>query len=131
MVIIPNKILLKLNFKHEGHLFLNCLFYIMTIFGKYLSIQFSGCGIRIQILIRTEAQNWRLICQKGALTLIKKFLFVLMLISQDEGHLYDHCFLIFRIFILNAFLFSSYAHSHPNRGFERATKVFKEIVIFL
>ena len=42
------KILLKLNLQHEGHLFSNYLFYILTTFRKCLLFQFSGCGFLFQ-----------------------------------------------------------------------------------
>ena len=50
-------ILLKLNFQHEGYLYSNCLFYILTIYRKCLLFQFLSCSIRMDISIPEEVQN--------------------------------------------------------------------------
>ena len=44
--ILLKEVLLKLNFKHRGHLFTNCLFYILDNYCKRCLFQFLPCGIR-------------------------------------------------------------------------------------
>ena len=45
---MPKNILLKLNFQHDDHLYLNCLIYILTICCKCLLFQSLGCAILMQ-----------------------------------------------------------------------------------
>ena len=49
----------------EGHLYSNLLFYILTIYRKCLLFQFLGVDIHMQVLILTEVQNGRIICEEN------------------------------------------------------------------
>ena len=44
-------VLLKLNVQEEGHVYANCLLYILTIYRKWFPFQFLGGNIRMQIPI--------------------------------------------------------------------------------
>ena len=58
---------LKLIFWDKGHLYANCLFYIVDIYFKYLLLQFFRCGIGMLILILTFVQKGRITCWKMVL----------------------------------------------------------------
>ena len=47
------KVLLRLNFERKGHLYANCLFYILDICCKSRLFQLLPCGIRMYIAILT------------------------------------------------------------------------------
>ena len=53
---------LKLDFWDDGHLYANCLFYIVDIYCKCLHLQFLRCGIGMRIPILTLAQKGRITC---------------------------------------------------------------------
>ena len=48
---------LKLIFQDEGHLYGNCLFYILTIYRECFLFQFLGYGTRMHVSILTGFQN--------------------------------------------------------------------------
>ena len=51
-------------FREKGHLYANCLFYILIIYCKYILFRFLSGGIRMQIPILTEVQQGRTIFEK-------------------------------------------------------------------
>ena len=55
---------LRVLFRNEGHLYANCLFYILSIYRKCFLFQFLCYGIRMQIPIQREVQNGRISHQK-------------------------------------------------------------------
>ena len=65
-----------LKFHGEGHLYSNCLLYILNIYRKCLLFQFLGSGIRMQIPIRTEIQNRRIFSQENGRILIKECIYI-------------------------------------------------------
>ena len=56
-IFCGNNILLKLNFQCEGYLYAVCLLYILTIYCKFLLLQFWSRGIGIRIPILTAVQK--------------------------------------------------------------------------
>ena len=54
--ILLKEVLLKLNFKHKGHVYTNCLFYILDNYWKRRIFQFLPCGIPMHIPILTGVQ---------------------------------------------------------------------------
>ena len=50
-------VLLKLNFKDEGHLYGNCLFYILSFCLTFLLFLFFSCCIRMHIPILTKVKK--------------------------------------------------------------------------
>ena len=56
---------LKFLFRDEGHLYANCLFYILSIYRKCFPFQFSCCGIHMHIPILRGVQNGRISHQKS------------------------------------------------------------------
>ena len=68
------KIFLKFIFWDEGHLYPNCLFYILTAYCKCLLFLFLGCGIHMHIPILTRAQKWRISDWKHGYILLKRLL---------------------------------------------------------
>ena len=78
-------VLLMLEFHDEGHLYSNCLFYILTIYHKCLLFQFLGSLICMQIPFLTEVQNGRLICEENGRILVKECL-VLSLFLEVKSH---------------------------------------------
>ena len=58
---LTKTLLLKLIFQDEGHLYGNCLFYILSIYYKFLLFfQFLSSSIRMHIPILTGVQNERI-----------------------------------------------------------------------
>ena len=55
--IFAKNILLKLNFKDEGHVDANFLIYILTIYREFLRFQFFSRLIRMHTLTLTVVQN--------------------------------------------------------------------------
>ena len=55
--ILLRKVLLKLNFEAEDHLYANCLSYILSLCLKCLLFQFVSRGIPMQIFILTGVQK--------------------------------------------------------------------------
>ena len=80
---------LRLLFRDEGHLYVNCLFYIQTIYPKYLLFQLLSGGIHMDISIITGVQNGRTSLWKSSHILLKTFFF--RLYFRNEGHLYANC----------------------------------------
>ena len=70
-----------LEFHDEGHLYSNCLFYILTIYHKCLRFQFLGSLICMQIPFLTEIQNGRIICEENGRILIKECLVLSLLLE--------------------------------------------------
>ena len=62
-------------FWDEGHLYSNCLFYILTIYRKCLLFQFLDCAVCMQIPILREVQKERITCSKNGRILKKKIIF--------------------------------------------------------
>ena len=58
-------------FRDQGHLYVNCLFYFLTIYQKSLLFQFLGSGVRMYIPILTGVQNGRISCRKNSHILLK------------------------------------------------------------
>ena len=54
--ILLKKILFQLNFKHKGHLYTNCLFYILNNHCKSPVFQFLPCDIPMHIAILAGVQ---------------------------------------------------------------------------
>ena len=81
--------LLKLLFRDEGHLYVNCLFYIPTIYPKCHRFHYFSRGIRMPVPILTGVQNGRISLPKNNLMLKKTFF--LRLYFRDEGHFYAKC----------------------------------------
>ena len=48
-------VLLGINFQEKSHLYANFMYYILTIYHKWLLLQLLGCGIRMHIPILTRA----------------------------------------------------------------------------
>ena len=71
---------MKLNFKYEGQLHANCLFYTFTTYHKYLVFQLLSRGIRMYIDISTASQNRHIISRKKVK--FSKELFFWSLISK-------------------------------------------------
>ena len=65
----------KLLFCDEGHLYANCLFYILNIYPKCLLFEFLSADIRIHIPILTGVENGRTSLQKNSHILLKNVLF--------------------------------------------------------
>ena len=65
---------MNLNYQDEGHLYANCLLYVLTIYPKYLLLQFLTCGIRMHIPILTGVQNGDISWKKSHI-LLKTFRF--------------------------------------------------------
>ena len=82
--LIKNK-LLKLNFEDEGHLDVDVLIYILTIYRECLLFQFFSHGISMYIAILTEVQIGRKGREKNSYFPKKCFLF-LKFTFRDEGH---------------------------------------------
>ena len=59
-------------FREKGHLYANCLFYILIIYCKYILFRFLSGGIRMQIPILTEVQQGRTIFEKDVCGLKKE-----------------------------------------------------------
>ena len=62
----------KLLFRDEGHLYANCLPYILTIHPKCHRFSFFSRGIRMHIAILTGVQSGRIICLKDSVFFAKK-----------------------------------------------------------
>ena len=73
--VLIKYLLLKLNFCDEGHLHGNSLFYIPSIYRKYIIFEFLGCGICMHIPILAGVQNGHLSHLKKSVFLLKNVLF--------------------------------------------------------
>ena len=108
---------LKLNIQDEGHLFSNCLFYILTIFRNFL-FQLSGCGIHT-FADSHPNRGW-----KWTYNLLTEMVLFWTkcsfwcLFSEMKVTCMPIASFILRIFTLNAFLFSSlieaYIYTFPS-----------------
>ena len=58
------------SFRDEGHLYANCLFYILSIYRKCFLFQFLCCAIHMHIPILREVQNGRISHQKNSHNLL-------------------------------------------------------------
>ena len=58
------------SFLDEGHLYANCLFYIVSIYRKCFLFQFLCCAIHMHIPILREVQNGRISHQKNSHNLL-------------------------------------------------------------
>ena len=111
---------LKLFFHHEGHFYVNCLFYIPTIYLKYLLFQFFSYGIRMHISILTGVENGHISRLKESVFLPKNVLF-------EASFRWWRSLLCQLLNLYSNYLSSkpsfsvlqswhTYVHSHPNRG---------------
>ena len=66
---------LKFLFRDEGHLYANCLFYILSIYRKFFLFWFLCCGIRMHIPILRWVQNGRISHQKNSHNLLNTWTF--------------------------------------------------------
>ena len=98
---------LKLFFHHEGHFYVNCLFYIPTIYLKYLLFQFFSYGIRMHISILTGVENGHISRLKESVFCQKMFLLKLLL--DDEGHFYANCLTYIPTIYLQSLLFQFFS----------------------
>ena len=73
--IFAKNILLKLNFKDEGHVDANFLIYILTIYREFLRFQFFSRVIRMHTLTLTVVQNTPISLWKNSHILLKQILF--------------------------------------------------------
>ena len=69
------KFVLKLLLDDEGHFYVDCLFYVLTIYPKCHTFQFFSCGIRLYIPILTGVQNGRISRLKDSVFLLKNVFF--------------------------------------------------------
>ena len=67
--------LFKPFYAEEGHLYANCLFYILTIYAKCLLFQFLSGGTLMHIAIFTGVQNGYTSLWKKNQILLKNVLF--------------------------------------------------------
>ena len=93
------RVLFKLYFQHEGHLYDNCFIYILTIYHKCFLFQFLGRGIRMQISTLTRIQKEHISFRKGVHNLLKNAL--LKFNFQHEGDLYAIFFVFFSLVLLS------------------------------
>ena len=91
----PKMISLKFIFWDEGHLYPNCLFYILPSYHKCFLFYFLAFDIRMHISIVTQARKGRISDWKHGYILLKNGL--LKFNFWDQGHLYANCLL----YILN------------------------------
>ena len=89
---------LKLFFRDEGHLYANCLFYILTINPKCHPFQFFNRGIRMYIPILRGIQNGRINLRKKSVLLLKKIFFLNLF---SEMKVTEIARFIFWLFTLN------------------------------
>ena len=92
-----------INYQNEGHLDVNFLIYILTIYGEYLMFQFFSRGIRTHIAILTGVQNGRISRQKTII--FCKKMFFLKLISEVKVTCIPVFYFIFSPFTLLAYSF--------------------------
>ena len=112
---------MKLNFQEEGHLYANCILYILTFCHKWHLFQFLGYGIRMQIIILTGVwkrhsgyKNGHILLKMYFWSLTSKVKVTCMLIA----------YFIFWFFAVNSFFFSSLVVAYlctfsPNGGSKR------------
>ena len=74
---------------NEGQLYVNCSFWILTIYPKCHLFQFFSRGMRIHISILTAVQNERESHWKDSIFLLKNVF--LKFFFPDERHLYASC----------------------------------------
>ena len=74
-VFLLKMFFLKLLFRNEGHMYANCLFYILPFFFKHFLSQFLSRGIYMNIPILTGVQNGRTSLRKNSHILLKNVLF--------------------------------------------------------
>ena len=114
---------MRLNFQHNSRLYDNWLFYIQTVYLKYLLFHFLYCG--------TEFQNGRIICLKDGRIL------TWCLFSEINVTCVLIASFIFWIFTVNASFFSSlvaaFVCTFPSSEAHRGSKTIiaaEKIVIF-
>ena len=79
VVFCQENVPFKLNFQNEGHLYTNCLFFILSFRLKCLLFQFVSRGICVHIPIVAGFQNGRTSRQKISHILLNNFLFQALL----------------------------------------------------
>ena len=122
---------LKLIFRDEGHLYVNCLLYILNFHSKCLLFKFSIRGIHMQIPILTVVQNGLTSHQKNSLNLLKNVLFEAyslrwrLLACQSLLYVLSiYCKCLFSVLTL----WHMYAHSHSNSGSKRTHNLLKMVI---
>ena len=115
---------MKLTFRDEGHLYVNCLFYILIIYRKCLLFQLLGCGIRPKGRISG--------CKTGD-TLLGNVL--LKFNSQNGGYLCAKCLFyiltVFREYLFFSSLVVAYIYTIASQqGFKKDVLATEKMVIF-
>ena len=106
--ILRKDILLKCKFQDKGHLYGNCLFYILSIYYKCLLFQFLRCCIRMHIPILKGVQNGNSGWKTGHILYFAKNCTIWSLISNMKITSIPIACFIFWLLTVKVFFFSSY-----------------------
>ena len=103
--ILRKNVVLKINYQNEGHLDVNFLIYMVTIYGEYLLFQFFSRGIRTAHCHPNRSSKWTHKSPKNSHILQRNVLS--QAYFRSEGHLHANSLFYILSLYLTCLLFQN------------------------